>query len=106
MPLKNGQTVRTDALPAMHVVYETRQHERKVLQPEKASERLPLVHIMVGNMKKFVNGTFCGVSPNYLQEYLDEFCHRFKRSFGGPELPLRFLNVCLAHVPIILAEFG
>ena len=104
--LKEGQTVRTDALPALNAVDETQQHEKKVTPPEKASEWLPLVHIMIGNMKKFVNGTFHGVSSNYLQEYLDEFCYRFNRRFWESELPLRLLNACLAHVPIKLAEFA
>ena len=104
--LKERQTVRTDALPALNAVDETQQHEKKVTPPEKASEWLPLVHIMIGNMKKFVNGTFHGVSSNYLQEYLDEFCYRFNRRFWEPELPLRLLNACLAHAPIKLAEFA
>ena len=104
--LKEGQTVKTDALPALNAVGETQQHEKQVTPPEKASEWLPLVHIMIGNMKKFVNGTFHGVSSNYLQEYLDEFCYRFNRRFWEPELPLRLLNACLAHVPIKLADFA
>ena len=36
--LKEGQTVRTDALPALNAVDETQQHEKKVTPPEKASE--------------------------------------------------------------------
>jgi transposase-like protein/DNA-directed RNA polymerase subunit RPC12/RpoP len=71
--LKEGQTVRTDALPALNAVDETQQHEKKVIPPEKASEWLPLVHIMIGNMKKFVNGTFHGVSSNYLRNILMNF---------------------------------
>ena len=102
--LEVGQTVKTDALPALNAVKETQQHEKQVTPPEKASEWLPLVHIMIGNMKKFINGTFHGVSSNYLQEYLDEFCYRFNRRFWEPELPLRLLNACLAHVPIKSAE--
>ncbi len=103
--LNPGQTIRTDAFPALNAANETQQHEKKITPPEKAFEWLPLVHIMIGNMKKFINGTFHGVSSNYLQEYLDEFCYRFNRRFWEPELPLRLLNACLAHVPIRLAEF-
>ncbi len=78
--LKAGQNVRTDALPALNAVGRDHVHEKKVTPPKKASEWLPLVHIMIGNMKKFLNDTFHGVSSNYLQEYLDEFCYRFNRS--------------------------
>ncbi|MCK5704344.1 MAG: IS1595 family transposase, partial [Cyclobacteriaceae bacterium] len=82
--LKVGQNVRTDALPALNSVAESHVHEKKVTPPEKASQWLPLVHIMIGNMKQFINGTFHGVSSEYLQEYLDEFCYRFNRRFWEP----------------------
>ena len=104
--LKAGQNVRTDAFPALNAVAESHSHEKKITPPKKASEWLPLVHIMIGNMKTFINGTFHGVSSDYLQEYLDEFCYRFNRRFWEQELPLRLLNACLVHVPVKIAEFG
>ena len=94
--LKLGQMVKTDVFPALNAVAETHAHHKKVTPPGKASEWIPLVYIMIGNMKKFINGTFHGVSSRYLQEYLDEFCYRFNRRFWEPELPLRLLNACLA----------
>jgi len=103
--LRAGQTVKTDALPALNVVAKQHKHRKKVTAPEEANVWLPLVHIMIGNMKKFINGTFHGVSSRHLQEYLDEFCYRFNRRFWEPELPLRLLNACLAHTPIKIAEF-
>jgi len=103
--LRSGQTVKTDALAALNVVARFHTHQKKITLPEEANVWLPLVHIMIGNMKKFINGTFHGVSSRYLQEYLDEFCYRFNRRFWEPELPLRLLNACLTHTPIKLAEF-
>ncbi len=76
-----GQNVRTDALPALNAVAEKHCHEKKVTPPQKASGWLPLVHITVRNMKKFINGIFHGVSSGYLQEYLDGFSYRFNRRF-------------------------
>lgn len=102
--LKPGQVVRTDALPAMNSINETQQHQKKVTPPQEASIWLPMVHIMIGNLKKFLNGTFHGVSSGYLQEYLDEFCYRSNRRFWEPELPLRLLNACLTHLPVKFAE--
>lgn len=104
--LTSGQNVRTDAFPALNAVAERHTHEKKVTPAKKANEWLPLVHIVIGNMKKFINGTFHGVSSGYLQEYIDEFCYRFNRRFWEPELPLRLLNACLAHGPIKIAEFA
>ena len=37
---------------------EEHKHEKKVTPPEEASAWLPLVHIVIGNMKTFLNGTF------------------------------------------------
>jgi transposase-like protein len=98
--LSPGQHVRTDAFPAMNIVEENHQHEKKITPPKEVSTWLPLVHIVIGNMKTFLNGTFHGVTHKYLQEYLDEFCYRFNRRFWEPELPLRLLNACLSHAPI------
>ena len=101
--LNKGQTIRADAFPALNPVGEQHDHQKKVVLPEEASEWLPLVHVVIGNLKKFLNGTFHGVSVKYLQEYLDEFSYRFNRRFWEPELPLRLLNACLSHVPVKLA---
>jgi hypothetical protein len=94
-----GQHVRTDALPALNVVGQNHHHEKKVTPPEEASTWLPLVHMVIGNMKTFLNGTFHGVTHKCLQEYLDEFCYRFNRRHWEPELPFRLLNACLTHAP-------
>jgi transposase-like protein len=95
-----GRNVRTDAYPAMNVVEQNYKHEKKVTPPKEASSWLPLVHIVIGNMKTFLNGTFHGVTHKYLQEYLDEFCYRFNRRFWEAELPLRLLNACVTHGPV------
>ena len=101
---KEGQTVRTDAFPALNSVKEKHNHQKKVVTAEEVSKWLPLVHVVIGNLKKFLNGTFHGVSFRYLQEYLNEFSYRFNRRFWEPELPLRLLNACLVHAPVKWAE--
>jgi len=98
--LKPGQEVRTDAFPALNAIAEEHVHEKKVTPPEEASQWLPLVQVVIGNLKTFINGTFHGVSSQYLHEYINEFCYRFNRRFWEHELPMRLLNACLAHVPI------
>ena len=79
-------------------------HQKKIVPAEQTSEWLPLVHVVIGNLKKFLNGTFHGVSLRYLQEYLNEFSYRFNRRFWEPQLPLRLLNACLTHAPVKFAE--
>ena len=98
--LKRGQSVRTDALPALNAVNDTQEHQKKITPAKEAANWLPWVHIVIGNLKKFLNGTYHGVSAKYLQEYLDEFCYRFNRRFWEFELPYRLLNACLSHLPL------
>ena len=92
--------MRTDAFPSLNSIGETHKHDKKVTPPEEASNWLPLVHIMIGNLKKSLNGTFHGVSHKYLQEYVSEFCYRFNRRFWEPKLPMLLLNACLTHAPV------
>lgn len=98
--LKDGQKVRTDAFPALNAVAEAHEHQKKITPPEEASAWLPLVHIVIGNLKTFLNGTFHGVSGKFLPGYLAEFSYRFNRRFWEHELPMRLLNASLAHVPV------
>ena len=56
-------------------------HEHKTYDPD--SGLLHWLHIMVGNAKAFILGTYHGLPKDNLQSYLDEFCFRFsRRSFG------------------------
>jgi hypothetical protein len=59
---------------------------------------------VIGNLKAFLLGTYHGVSPKYLQEYLNEFSYRFNRRHWERQLPHRLLGICLAHQPITWAE--
>lgn len=99
--LQHGQRVRSDALPALGVIGETQHYTAKVTPPSLASHWLPWVHIAIGNFKKFLNGTYHGVTRRYLQEYLDEFCYRFNRRFWEQEIPFRLLDLCLWHAPVL-----
>jgi transposase-like protein len=98
------QTVRSDGLAALNVIGETQQHEAKVTPPEQASVWLPWVHIVISLFKRFLMGTFHGVSAQYLPEYLQEFCYRFNRRQWEGQIPHRLLNICIAHKPIQWAE--
>jgi hypothetical protein len=76
-----GQNVRTDAFRGLNIIHKTQQHALRVTPSNKVNERLPWVHIAIGNLKTFLLGTFHGVTSKYLREYLNEFCYRFNRRF-------------------------
>ncbi|SDZ00051.1 ISXO2-like transposase domain-containing protein [Nitrosomonas halophila] len=68
--LPPGQLVRSDALASLTEIGKTQHHAARVTPPDMAGEWLPWVHIAIGNLKAFLLGTYHGVSPRYLQEYL------------------------------------
>lgn len=45
------------------------------------SAHLLWIHMIIGNAKAFLNGTYHGTSTKHLQLYLSEFCYRFNRRF-------------------------
>jgi transposase-like protein len=61
---------------------------------------LPWVHIAIANLKRFLLGTFHGVSGDRLQGYLDEFCYRFNRRWWLLQIPERLLFSALNCRPI------
>ncbi|MCZ6841301.1 MAG: transposase, partial [SAR324 cluster bacterium] len=79
-------------------------HHAERVPREQAHQKLPWVHIAISNAKRFILGTYHGVSHKYLQAYLDEFCYRFNRRLWEQELTLRLLTACLAATPVTLAE--
>jgi transposase-like protein len=99
--LELGQTVHTDALPALNTLTENQHHVAKVTPPEQASEWLPWVHVVISNFKTFILGTYHGVSGKYLQEYLNEYSYRLNRRFWEPQIPNRLLRLAVQHQPVV-----
>jgi hypothetical protein len=78
-------TVRTDAFvgyaPLKSLGY---LHESMALNgdPDKADTHLPMVHLVISNLKTWIMGTHHGAIAHYhLQAYLNEFQYRFNRRF-------------------------
>ncbi len=100
--LKADQIVRTDALAALNSLEATQYHLPRVTPASEASQWLPWVHVVISNLRRFLLGTYHGVTAKHLQEYLNEFVYRFNRRHWEPEIPNRLLGLCLDHVPIKL----
>ena len=50
--------------------------------PENAENHLPLIHVVISNLKTWILGTHHGrVEPQHLQAYLNEFVFRFNRRY-------------------------
>lgn len=97
-------TVQTDAYHSYRKpLSEKYSHEYEVFSPD--SEMLKWLHIMIGNAKAFVSGTFHGLGGKHLGRYLAEFSYRFNRR----HLPDIFSNLCnavMASEPLTFAELS
>lgn len=99
-----GQRIKTDMYPAYSVLKEQYDHSPDHVKPQDVERKLPWVHIMIGNAKNFIRGTFFGVSHKHLQGYLSEFCYRFNRRFFEPQMFDRILYACITFHKITYAE--
>ena len=99
------QTIRTDGYKSFQYLANSgHKHIGTPVPPKQAAEDLPWVHIAISNAKRFVLGTYHGVSHKHLQRYLDEFCYRFNRRSWEKQLTSRLLTACLYANPITFAE--
>ncbi len=75
-----------------------------ITAPTLVSEWLPWGHVAIVNLKRFLLGTFHGISQGYLQGYLNEFCYQFNRHFWEAEITNRLMRLCVQHLPIVSRE--
>lgn len=98
------QMIKTDAYPSYNVLSMDHNHQKEIVESHEATKKLPWVHILIGNVKSFIRGTYHGVSHKHLQQYLSEFCYRFNRRFVEYQITDRILCACLNSHKFTLAE--
>lgn len=72
-------------------------HTPQVIPKEKVGEILPWVHIAISNAKRQLINTFHDIKPEFLQNYLDEFCYKFNRRYYGEALFNRLLVASVSY---------
>lgn len=100
-----GQHFKSDAFGsnfALRTVASS--HKAKTCSGKKSLEWLPVVHRVIALVKRFLLGTYHGVSPRYLQSYLDEFCFRFNRRSKFRSLASSLLRACVFALPVSYPE--
>lgn len=65
----------------------------------KAKELFPWVHLVIGNLKRFILGTHHHADPKYLRFYVSEYCYRLNRRFHEDDLFEHLLKACLLISP-------
>jgi len=99
--IAQGSTIETDALRSYRkALSEKHNHNWEIFDSEK--EMLIWLHTILSNVKADILGTFHGVSPKYLQRYLDEIAYRFNRRFMQPVLFDHLLAAVTSAPPLQL----
>ena len=103
--IKPGQTIRTDGHKYFQHLSELgHKHIGTPVLSQQAAKELPWVHIAISNAKRYLLGTYHGVSHKHLQRYLDEFCYRFNRRSWEKQMTDRLLTACINANPVTFAE--
>lgn len=96
-----GSTIETDGLSVYGVLDGLDFiHEAYVTENgSKAKELFPWVHLVIGNLKRFILGTHHHADPKYLRFYVSEYCYRLNRRFHEDDLFEHLLKACLLVSP-------
>jgi len=81
-------------------------HNKQVIPKEKVGEILPWVHIAISNAKRQLINTFHDIKPEFLQNYLDEFCYKFNRRYLGEFMFNRLLIACVSYKNDFRYKYG
>jgi len=104
--IEEESTVITDGYPSFNILDEIDYNHIKQIvgDPKNASVVLPWVHIFIANAKSNIRGTHKGVSSQYLQYYLSEFCYKLNRRFNVETIFDRLLFACTNKRFVATAE--
>lgn len=69
-------------------------------------EKLPWLHTFVSLIRRFLMGTYHGVSPKFLQLYLDEIAFRANRRFYEKSIWKSLVRACFSTPPLRLADLS
>jgi hypothetical protein len=72
-----------------------REHRPKIIPKKEVAKMLPWVHITISNAKRMLLDIFHDIKPEYLQNYLNEFCYKSNRRYFGEH---RFDRLMVAAV--------
>jgi transposase-like protein len=89
--IAQGSTIQSDAYRSYHKpLIGKYNHQYEVF--DSNTDMLHWLHVIVGNAKAFLLGTYHGNCRANLQPFLDEFCYRFNRRGFKDELFSRLLH--------------
>ena len=72
-----------------------KEHRPQVIPKQEIGKVLPWVHIAISNAKRMLLDIYHDIKPEYLQNYLNEFCYKFNRRYFVDSLSERLIIVAL-----------
>src|SRR5215510_6885159 len=78
--------ITDDSKSRIHFKSMFSEHKSQVIEPKNTGRVLPWVHIAISNAKSVIQNVHHGVKPEFLQNYLSEFCYRFNRRYFGESM--------------------
>lgn len=74
-----------------------KEHRPQVIPKKEVSKMLPWVHIAISNAKRMLLDIFHDIKPEYLQNYLNEYCYKFNRRYFGENLFDRLMIASVSY---------
>lgn len=102
--IQKGSTISTDGHRSYKNLNKNYTHKSQNYYESNDEEFLKWLHVIIGNAKTYIMGTYHGLDDTFLQAYLDEFCYRFNRRFAPKQLFGRLLNACAFGTHYIVPE--
>jgi Zn ribbon nucleic-acid-binding protein len=87
----NAKVVTDDSTSHVQFKNQFKQHQSQIVEPKDIGKVLPWVHISIVNAKSLLADIHHGIKPEFLQNYLNEFCYKFNRRYFGEDLFNRLL---------------
>jgi transposase-like protein len=95
--IEKGSSVASDGFRAYRKLRERGYvHVPENFDPNENPEHLKWLHIVISNLKDFLNGTYHGIGSRHMQAFLDEFCFRFNRRSWHAQLFGRTVAACVS----------
>jgi transposase-like protein len=74
-----------------------KEHHPQVIPKTEIGKILPWVHIAISNAKRMLLDIYHDIKPEYLQNYLNEFCYKFNRRYFGENLFDRLMIASVSY---------
>jgi len=94
---KDSRLVTDDHKSYIHFKDMFTEHQSQVVDPKDIGRVLPWVHIAISNAKRLLTDMYHGIGPEFLQEYLNEFCYKFNRRYFGENLFDRLVMISATY---------